>query len=224
MAEYYISYEKMCDIVENCIAESEQRSLLEQYKIGILTALTGNFEKGDLNSVQEMISLWENQERQPSKLLLGTRYIRVQQSMIDFFKAICTSGVLEALILYATQNDFSGFTVTAGLNVVIAIWELFNNVNTLDDWDFCVYMQAVTHFKEHKDFTMEDLKSWMPASEKPICNMHNSTWDCDYWNAETDTCKIQKDKKLNDAVDSLCGKGLLTKREEDHKLIFKFKR
>lgn len=85
-------------------------------------------------------------------------------------------------------------------------------------------MQAVTHFKAHKDFTFDDLKSWMPTSEHPICNMHNGTWDCDYWIEEDDTCTIQNDQKLTDAVDSLCNKGLLSKRKEVHKYIFKFKR
>lgn len=224
MAEYYISYKEMCDIIEDYISTAEQHDLLEQYKIEILAALTGDFGKGDLDSVQEMISLWENQEKKPSQLLLGTRYIRVQQSMIDFLKAILTSGVVDALIEYTTQGSFAGFTVSAGTSVAIALWDLLNNVKTLGDWDFCVYMQAATHFKAHKDFTFDDLKSWMPTSEHPICNMHNGTWDCDYWLEEDDTCTIQNDQKLTNAVDSLCNKGLLSKRKEDHKYIFKFKR
>ena len=224
MAEYYISYKEMCDIIEDYISTAEQRDLLEQYKIEILAALTGDFGKGDLDSVQEMISLWANQEKKPSQLLLGTRYIRVQQSMIDFLKVILTSGVVDALIEYTTQGSFTSFTVSAGTSVAIALWDLLNNVKTLDDWDFCVYMQAATHFKAHKDFTFDDLKSWMPTSEHPICNMHNGTWNCDYWIEEDDTCAIQNDQKLTDAVDSLCNKGLLSKRKEDDKYIFKFKR
>ena len=224
VAEYYISYKEMCDIVEEYISTAEQHDLLKQYKNEILAALTGDFGKGDLNSVQEMISLWENQEKKPSQLLLGTRYIRVQQSMMDFLEMLLTSGVADALIEYIAQGSFAGFTVSAGTSVAFALWKLFNNVKTLDDWDFCVYMQATTHFKAHKDFTLEDLKSWMPSSEHPICNMHNSKWDCDYWIEESDTCIIQENQKLTDAVNSLCDKGLLSRRKEDNKYIFKFER
>ena len=222
MAEYYISYKEMCDIVEEYISTAEQHNLLEQYKNEILAALTGDFGKGDLNSVQEMISLWENQEKKPSQLLLGTRYIRVQQSMMDFLGVLLTSGAADALIEYIAQGSFAGFTVSAGTSVAIALWKLFNNVKTLDDWDFCVYMQATTHFKAHKDFTLEDLRGWMPSSEHPICNMHNSKWDCDYWIEEGDTCIIQENQKLTDAVNSLCDKGLLSRRKDGDKYIFKF--
>lgn len=215
----------MYDIVEKYISSAEKRERLEQYKNEIMAALTGDFEKGDPDSVQEMISLWENQKESPSQLLLGTRYIRVQQSMIDLLKVILTSGVADALITETSQNSIPVLTISVGANVVFALKDLLNNVNKLDDWDFCIYMQAATHFKTHKKFTLDDLKRWMPSSERPICNMHNGTWNCDYWNEEDDTCTIQTDQKLNYAVDSLCDKGLLLKRkEDDHTYTFKFKR
>ncbi len=117
--------------------------------------------------------------------------------------------------MYITQESLAGFTISAGMGVSIALWDLFNNVKTLDDWDFGVYMQAVTRFKAHKGFTLEDLKDCMPSAENPICNMHNNTWDCDYWN-DDDACTIREDQRLNDAVKPLCNKGLFLKRKEDH--------
>lgn len=223
MAEYYISYNDICNLVEDCIATSEKHDLLEIYKAQIMAAITGDFGHSDLDSVREMISLWENQDKRPSQLLLGNRYIRVQQSMIEFLRAIITSGIVDALIVFVTQENPAGFTISVGMSVAIALWELINSVKTLDDWDFCVYMQAVTHFKTHKDFTYEELRSWMPTAEWPVCNMHNSIWNCSYWN-EDDSCKILEDQKLCEAVESLCEKGLLSKRKEDQKYIFKFKR
>lgn len=222
MAEYYISYDEISNLVEECISTAENRDLLENYKAEILAALTGDFERNDLNSIQEMITLWENQNKKPSQLLLGTRYILVQQSMIDFLKAIFTSGIVDVIISYATQGDLSGFSVSVGMSISIALWDLFNNVKTLDDWDFCVYMQAVTHFKAHEDFSLEDLKSWMPTVERPVCNMHNDTWSCDYW-SEDDTCTVNEGQNLDAAIRSLCEKDLLSKRNENHKYVFKFK-
>ena len=80
MAEYYISYNDLRNITDEYIAQSESRDLLERYKAEILAALTGDFEQNNLDSAQEMITLWENQTQMPSQLLLGTRYIRVQQT------------------------------------------------------------------------------------------------------------------------------------------------
>ena len=222
MAEYYISYNEINNLIEECISLTENHEALEKYKAEILAALTGDFEQNDLKSVQEMIALWENQNIKPSQLLLGNRYILVQQSMIDLLKAIFTSGIVDAIIRYAMQGDLSGITVSVGMSITIALWDLLNNVKTLNDWDFCVYMQAVTHFKAHEWFSLEDLKCWMPTAGKPICNMHNNTWSCDYWNAD-DTCKIQEDQNLEAAISSLRDKDLLSISKENHQYVFKFK-
>lgn len=221
MAEYYISYNDLRNITDEYIAQSESRDLLERYKAEILAALTGDFEQNNLDSAQEMITLWENQTQMPSQLLLGTRYIRVQQSMIDLLKTALTSGVIEAIILYETQGNSKGFTVSLGLSIAIKIWDLFNDAKTLDDWDFCIYMQAVTHFKKHKGFTMKEIREWMPTVSAPNCNMHNSTWNCDYLN-DDDTCSIREEQKLDYAIKSLCDKELLAKSKDGNEYVFKF--
>lgn len=223
MAEYYISYKELEKLFDQYIAETVNSVQLVEHKAEILAALTGDYEQGNCDSAKEMISLWENQINTPSQLLLGSRYIRVQQIMLDFLKASCTSGLIDALIVYISQGSFVGFTISVGTGITIALWELFTNVKKLDDWDFCVYMQATTHFREYREFTIDELKDWLPSVEHPTCNMYNSTWDCDYLEP-TGKCNIIQAQKVEQALKSLYDKGLLMLRKDDHKYVFKFKK
>lgn len=225
MAEYYISYEELEKLIDQYIEDSVDNVQLTEHKAEILAALTGDYEQNNWDSAKEMISLWENQINEPSQLLLGSRYIRVQQSMLEFLKIFCTSGLVVSLIACIPQHNFVGitFSVESGIAIVIALWELFAAVKKLDDWDFCIYMQAATHFREHSEFTMEELKSWLPNEENPVCNMHNNKWECDYLE-ENDSCNIICEDKIKQALKSLYDKGLLGLRKENHKYFYKFKK
>ncbi len=224
MAEYYISYKELENLLDQYIAEVADSAQLVEHKAEILSALTGDYEQGNWDSAKEMISLWENQINTPSQLLLGSRYIRVQQVMLDFLKIACVSGLLDAVIMYISQGNFTGFTISVGSNIAVALWELFTNVKKLEDWDFCVYMQATAHFREYNEFTLEDLKSWFSDVGNPICNMHNNTWECDYLEENTDICKMIQEQAFEKALKSLYDKGLLMTRKENHKYVFKFKK
>ena len=224
MAEYYISYKELEHLLDTYISDVSDGIQLHEHKAEILSALTGDFEQGNGDSVKEMISLWENQIDSPSQLLLGTRYIQVQQIMLDFLKIACTSGFIDALITYISQGSFAGFTISVGSGIVVALWELFNSVKKLDDRDFCVYMQAVTHYREYSEFSVDDLKNWFPSGQHPVCNMHNNKWNCDYFEETSNICKMLSDQKLEDALKSLYDKGLLMKRKDNRKYVFKFKK
>lgn len=223
MAEYYISYKELEKLIDQYIKDSVDCTQLTEHKAEVLSALTGDYEQNNWNSAKEMISLWENQINKPSQLLLGSRYIRVQQTMLDFLKVSCTSGLIDALIIYISQGDFAGFTVSVGAGITVALWELLTAVKKLDDWDFCIYMQATTHFREHSEFTIEELRSWMPSEKNLICNMHTDNWECDYLE-ENDICSIAKKNKVEQALKSLYDKGLLGLRKEEHKYFYKFKK
>lgn len=224
MAEYYISYEDFEKLLDNAIEECRDKDFLIEHKAEILSALTGNYENSNKNLAKEMISLWENQIESPSQLLLGARYIRVQQVMLDFLRVSLKSGLIYAIIMFVSQNNISGFTVSIGAEIVFALWDLFNKTKRLDDWDFCVYMQAVKHYRDHEEFDMKDLESWFPNEESPICNIHDNKWDCDYLDIETGHCNIINLHKLDKAVESLIDKGLLATKKEEHTYVFRFRR
>lgn len=223
MAEYTMTYEEVKEFVDNCISESENAGILNSYRSEILVAITARDEndKGNQASIKESVELWENQVEAPSELLLGTRYIVIKDSVIKFIEAALTSGLIDAIITNP-QSPMTGMTVGVASGIVFALIEIFKSVSELEDYDFCVYMQAVTHFRAHRKFTQSDLEHWFPHEGDMICNMHNSNWDCEYL-MDDDTCNISRRDHLKDAIDSLCRKNLLIVQRKGAEQKYKFK-
>ena len=203
MAEYYMTYNEISEELEKYLCQSKESSNICKYKAEVLAAITGNYMS--------------------SELLLRDRYICIQSMMLHFLEVACTSGLLDAIIDSVVTGTPTGFSISIGASVSVAIWELFNSVKKLDDWDFCVYMQAVTHFHKYKKFSESDLISWFPdvAAE---CNMHNDKWDCDYLKTDDVTCTIFSGQHIKDALESLLAKNLLKKEKENGIFVYQFKR
>ena len=219
MAEYHMTYEEIASIVDKAISETEEKDNLRLYQPAIMAALTGDYEQGNCKEIPEMVALWENMIAEPSQLLLGTRYIRIQGAMIEFIKLALTSGFVDAVI----SSEVVTPEVSATSVVAFVLYEIFGKASKLEDDDFCVYLQTVTHFREHAEFTEEELMSWFPHGEHPRCNMHNSTWQCDYL-GDNDICTIQEEK-VQSALKSLKNKGILDQTKgNDGKYVFRFKR
>lgn len=223
MAEYYMTYKEISDVLDNCIGEEGTNVNVRKYKAEVLAAITGNYERNDLESVDQMVELWQNQIKTPSQLLLGDRYVRVQSMMLDFLVTACTSGLIDEIIAAVETQSLPGFSVSVASCVMIGVWELFTSVKKLDNWDFCVYMQAVTHYRTHKKFAKNDLMEWFPSGENGTCNMHNDKWDCDYLEND-DTCRMLTDQKLEKALESLEDKKLLKKEKKEGVYLFQFAR
>lgn len=223
MAEYNMTYEEVKELVDNCISESEDADILKLHRSEILAAITARDEDDRVNhaSIKESVELWENQIGAPSELLLGTRYIVIKDNVIRFIEAALTTGLIDAIITNP-QNPMSGITVGVASGIVFALIEIFKSVSELEDYDFCVYMQAVTHFRAHREFTQSDLEHWFPHEGDMTCNMHNSKWDCEYL-MDDDTCNMMQRDDLKEAVDSLCRKNLLTAKRKEAEWIYKFK-
>lgn len=217
MAEYNMTYNDLKRFIDRCIEISENKMNLSKYKAEILAALTLNEISDNSMETSDAISLWENQLGTPSELLLGTRYIRIKDSMIAFVEAACCSGLIDALL---SVDPVTGLTVSVIAGVMMSLRNLFTTVSDLDDQDFCVYMQAVTHFKTHKFFTKEELLEWFPHDMNLICNMHNSKWDCDF--LESDRCSIIVKGGIEKALESLDKKSLLICEHKDKTDYYKF--
>lgn len=131
MAEYYMTYSEISNELDKYLSESKENSNIEKYKAEVLAAITGNYSQNDLDSVHQMVELWQNQIAQPSKLLFGHRYICVQSMMLSFLASACTSGLLDAIINSIATGNLSGFNISVGSSISIAIWELLNSVKNL---------------------------------------------------------------------------------------------
>lgn len=222
MAEYNITYEEIKEFVEDCISKSPDSGHLQAYQSEILAAITARNEMDRVNStaVLESIELWENQIRTPSSLLLGTRYIVIKDSVMIFVEAAFTSGLLDAIIANP-QDPIAGISVGVASGIVFALIEIFRSISKLEDFEFCVYMQAVTHFHSHKEFTINDLECWFPRESNLKCNMHNSKWDCEHLLAN-DICDMLEGDHLVEALESLCDKKILTQKRKNKEWVYSF--
>lgn len=224
MAEYYISYFDLEDFLTKLIdAEGvNNKQFLKRNKAALLAALTGDFEDNSSSGVKNLVTLWHNFMSEPSQLRVCRKYIQIQSVLCDFLEIAITSGVIEYMMLYFVNPANAVFPLTGALSIAWGLWKIFSSIKELNDRDFCVYMQATTHFHTHKEFTIDELKSWFPNKMPLTCNMHNSTWNCDYLKSD-DSCSILCDQKLDDAVKSLLEKGLLDKIENCEPKKYKFK-
>lgn len=217
-----MTYEEIASIIDNVIGTVEKQEILRAYQPAIMAAITGDYEQDNLKEIPEVIALWENMIAEPSQLLLGRRYIRIQGTMIEVIKLALTSGFVDAMIEYLGGGPV-GFTVSLGTTVAIALYDLFGKASKLEDDDFCIYLQATTHYRQHKSFTEDELMDWFPHGENTVCNMHNSTWRCDYLR-DDDSCGIDR-QKIQCAMKSLMIKGILEREKDDeNKYTFCFKR
>ena len=217
MAEYNMTYEELKNYIDECVEKSESKDDLLRYKAEILAALTTNANNENSSKMKDMLSLWQNQIGTPSELLLGTRYIRIKDSMIAFIEGACSSGLVDVLI---SSNPVTSITVGVISGVMFSLIELFTSVSELNDLDFCIYMQAVCHFKRHKIFTKNDLLNWFPHGDNLTCNMHTSRWDCEFF--ENDKCSIIASDGIEQALESLIEKNLLIKERKEKQNCYKF--
>lgn len=217
MAEYNMTYDELKNFIDECIDNSEYKENLSKHKAKILAAMTANVNSDNPADMKDELSLWENQIGMPSEMLLGTRYIRIKDCMIAFIGASCSSGLIDALI---SADPVTGITVGVVSGVVCSLIELFTSVSNLDDLDFCIYMQAVWHFRKHKPFTKIDLLDWFPHGKNLTCNMHNSKWDCEFF--ENDKCTMIASGGIEQALASLQEKGLLKRERHDKQDYYRF--
>ena len=226
MADYRMTneecYEFLTKIFEETTALSPEEKELE--KQIVFSALFCAFESKDennnptYNKEKKHIEKWDNTVDVPSEFLVGKKYILIQDSVLALVKGSIEAGLIDVLVKTA------GVTTTPVLIITcaIALYEIFSNASSLDDGDFCVYYQAMTHHSKG-DFSIDDLKSWLPSGTNISCNMHNSSWVCDYYKSADDSCSFCDDLKIKTALDSLEDKKLITKHKHGDIYRYSFK-
>ncbi len=224
MAEYNMTYNDLKELIEQYIQKSDDEENLSKYKAEILSALTaGNdidISRENQKDVSDMVTLWQNQIKEPSQLLLGTRYIRIKDCMIVFLKIALTSGLIDWMI--GMNFGLKTISVATSADIVFGLKDVLKCISKLDDWDFCIYNQAVYHYKTHKEFTKDEMLAWLPCGEKPKCNMHDEKWDCEYLD-DNDNCLMVSSDKVDSALESLIVKNLLEKQKKDGQTTYKFR-
>lgn len=225
MAEYNMSYEEVKGFVDDVVSQPETSDGIKTYRAEILAALTAKDDQDyEFISVKESLELWENQIGTPSELLLGTRYIIVKDSLLSFIEVTATSGALDAIILAFSnpENPMIGMSISVAASIVSGLIELFQSISRLEDHEFCVYLQAVSHFRTHKKFTLQDLQEWFPHGQRNKCNMHNTKWQCEHI-LEDDICGMLQGSHLMEALVSLEKKKVLKSEHRSGQIIYMFR-
>lgn len=224
MAEYYIAYNELADILDGYIQKidrEDEKARLLTHKAEILSAITFDFDNNNPDAINGMVTLWQNQLAMPSQLVLGTHYICVQSAMLNLLATMCSSGLLDAVITMA-KGTSPGILVSVVSGVVLAVWQLINSVKKLDDSDFCIYMQALTHAHVHDEFTKESLIGWFPGTGSSTCNIeHRDQWNCNYYR-DSGACDMVSGAHIDEALESLCNKCILVKRRDNGQYKYKF--
>ncbi len=225
MAEYKMSYDELQKFIDEAINNSYgNKDILSSHKAEILTALTGVFADESIANQKEqnqLMELWTNQQNEKSQLLLGKRYIRIYDGMLAFLEAFLTGGLCDVIFDVALGVTLpAALTVGAVSSIVTVIVKVFSEAASLEDFDFCLYMQLVTHFYEKKEFSKDDIISWYPSGG--ICNMHTSKWDCCHLESN-DKCSVEE-KDIDEILQSLYDKEILNYRHEGDKKIYFIKR
>ncbi|MCM1126796.1 MAG: hypothetical protein NC429_10015 [Lachnospiraceae bacterium] len=225
MAEYKMSYNELQVFIDDAINNTcGDKDKLLAHKAEILTALTGVFADESIANQKEqnqLMELWTNQQGDKSQLLLGKRYIRIYDGMLAFLEAFLTGGLCDVILDLALGVSFpASLTVGAVSSVVTVMVKVFSEAVSLEDFDFCLYMQIVTHFYEKKEFSKDDILSWYPSGG--VCNMHTSKWDCCH-RGQNDRCEVVE-KDIDDIVQSLYDKGILDYHYSKDKKLYHLKR
>ena len=227
MAEYRMTYLDIKNYVEECADKSSASELIREHLPEILAAVTAKAnDDQEISKVvlNDTVTLWRNQIGSPSEIVLGTKYFSIKSNIIELIGAMISSGIMDTVILNCLSGSeciFQGITMGAVTGVASTLIQILKSASNLEDHDFCVYMQATTHFREYKEFTKDDLLQWFPHKPNTTCNMHNSKWDCEYY-TEDEECEMLQDGHLDFALASLKEKKILDAKRKDRKDYYSF--
>ena len=184
------SLEKFVDL------QIEKNPELDEFREDLLDMLTCNtLDLSDaIREDMESDSSWPYENKEPSQLYIrDSRYhIRIKDLVIDFFENVFTGVLLDAM-LYMFHVDGIGkvSSVKITRDFILFVKRVVKEyVVKLDNIQFCIYLQAITHFKEHQVFSINNLMNWLPETSDDLCNMYSNRWYCSYRNGEK--CNFDK--------------------------------
>ncbi len=152
--------------------------------------------------------------------IVGTSFVPISDIGIDFIAFIICNGPAD-YILYCIDNKTllsTGFALSSA--IAYFVYSELKKVVKLTGYEYCIYKQAVTHFKRHEDFSLEDMRDWLPIKNE-VCNMHNEKLYCKY--RVNDLCQIKNNERdLYNEMEKMQKAGILRpgKIEETFRLKY----
>lgn len=189
MAIYEVSKSYLEQFVD---VQIEKNTDFSEYRNELIDMLVNNEPEIDVNMYNE--DVWPFEKREPTQFYVkNSRYhIRIKDLVVDFFENIFAGFLLEPMLVWfgiVSGAGVAGVGIT-GEFIFFLRRVIKEYVVKLDNTEFCLYLQIITHLREHQEFSLEDIKKWLPESIGDECNMSTEKWNCP--SKDQGKCKIDK--------------------------------
>lgn len=169
----------------------------------------------DIDRLKKLILEGEEHEPEsPNRYygLVGTKFVELSDIAVDFIQFIVCDGALTYMLDCLNNNSIVAPGVPMSVAAAIFIYRLLKKAIQLNGYEYCLYKQAVTHFRRFEDFSLDDMVGWLPEYNSR-CNMHCNELYCRY--RKNDKCIIKEDKEtILDKLDNMCERHLLKPGKE----------
>lgn len=194
----------------------------------VKAALLGVFVDDDIQNEEDSYQKREHQyygTGMKAGLYLRNTDIHIcaKDIVLDFIKLIFSPSTWKVVReIYCAQKGIEQISTGDVINLISNIKKaITSNVIKLTEEKLCFYLQMITHFREHKTVTIEEILEWLPKARKE-CSWCSAVSECDF--REKNRCLIKTcenyEKIVQDILDEMVNLRVLT-REKAQKVEYK---
>lgn len=207
--------------LEQFVDEQIEKNMgFSEYRNELIDMLVNNEPEIDVNVDNE--DVWPFEKKEPTQLYVkDSRYhIRIKDLVVDFFENVFAGFLLEPMLAWfgiVSGAGVAGVGIT-GAFILFLRRVIKEYIVKLDNTEFCLYLQIITHLREHQEFTVEEIREWLPAAMRDECNMSTEKWNCP--SKEQGKCKIDKNN-VEKILQKMVSKNIIDYSEnETYKIRF----
>lgn len=181
MAVFEVTREYLEKFIDTQIEQNHELKAFREELVDMLSCNT--LDITDIMSEDmDNESCWPFEKKEPTQLYVrDSRYhIRIKDLVIDFFENVFTGALLEAMLYWFGVGNIAGVSsIGITREFILFVKRIVKEyVVKLDNTEFCIYLQVIIHLKEHQEFSVDELKRWLPTGTEKLCNMHTDKWKC----------------------------------------------
>lgn len=181
MAVFEVTRDYLGKFVDTQIEKNHELKDFREDLVDMLSCNTSDITD-IMSEDMENENSWPFEKKEPTQLYIrDSRYhIRIKDLVIDFFENVFTGALLDAMQFWfglSSMASFSSIGITR--DFILFVKRIVTEyVVKLDNTEFCIYLQIITHLKEHQEFSVNELKTWLPMGAEKLCNMPTDKWNC----------------------------------------------
>lgn len=215
MAVFEVTGEYLEEFVDAQIEKNQELKDFREDLIDILACRTSDLENSAFEDAENEDS-WSFEKKEPTQLYVrDSRYhIRIKDLVVDFFEKVFMGTLLEAMLFWFGLNTLTKVSsIKITKEFILFVKRVIKEyIIKLDSTEFCVYLQIITHLKEHQEFSVSELKGWFPIDTESECNMYTEKWSCP--NLKQGKCNFVGDK-LEGILQKMVSKNIIEYAENN---------